>query len=169
MLVGLNSLGSLVVDVSGGRMDVVFINETGAVLDEFSILKTPDFEPPLLSAATAVDASHVVVDFNETLDPLEAGIVANFAIAGLSISQAELLAGDRSVRLTTSTMTAGSNYTLTVNNVQDLAGNTILANSQISFDFFVRMTVSFQQGLLPSPSYTGAQDASAHGPAPDAE
>ncbi|MFT5138455.1 MAG: PKD repeat protein [Rhodothermales bacterium] len=159
MLVNLVSLGSLVVDVSGSRMDVFFLDETGAVQDEFTILKTPDIEPPLISAANTEDATHVIVDFNEALDLLEAATVGNYSVPGLSVSQTELLANGRSVRLTTSVMTPETNYTLFVSNVEDLAGNIILPNSQISFDFFDIMTASFQDGLEPNPAYDGTQDA----------
>ena len=167
MYVSLASLGSLILDVSGNRMDVVFLDGTGSVLDEFSLVKTPDIEPPLLSAAATEDATHVIVDFNEVLDDIEANNASNYTIAGLSVSQAELLSGGRSVRLTTSTMTPDAGYTLVVNNVQDVAGNTILPNSQIDFSFIDVRTVSFQDGLNPDPSYTGTFDAYIREASPD--
>ena len=171
MFVSLNNLGSLVLDVSGNRMDVVFLNQAGAQLDEFSMVKIPDSDPPLISAATATDATHVQVDFNEPLNSTQAIDAGNYMIAGLAISQAELLAGDRSVQLTTSAMSNGAAYTLVVNNLRDLAGNTILPGSSVNFDFFEFMTASFQDGLAPSPAYNGTRDgyirqasaATAHG------
>jgi hypothetical protein len=39
------TLGSMVLDVSGNRLDAVFINNTGAVMDEFTIIKDPQ-DPP---------------------------------------------------------------------------------------------------------------------------
>ncbi len=160
-------LGSMLVDVSGNRMDVIFLNQAGSVLDEFSILKGPDLDPPLITAASAEDANHVIVNFNETLDATEATNAGNYSIAGLSISAAELLVDSRSVRLTTSAMTTGSSYTLVVNGVQDLALNTILSNSQTGFDFFSTMSVSFQDGIAPSPAYDGTADAYIQQFAPD--
>jgi M6 family metalloprotease-like protein len=97
MFFSLNSLGSMVIDVAGGQMEVVFIDETGTVEDIFNIYKTPDTDPPLLSAATAEDATHVLVDFSEALDSVEAQIAANYSIAGLSISSAVLQPNNRSV------------------------------------------------------------------------
>jgi len=167
MFVSLSSLGSMVVDVAGNRMDVTFLDDTGAVLDEFSINKGPDADPPLLSAATAEDATHVLVDFNEDLDGLEAGNAANYSIAGLTVSGAEQLPNDRSVRLTTSAMTPDAHYTLVVNNVQDVALNTILPNSSIEFDFFDLMAASFQDGLAPDPAYFGTSDAYIREASPD--
>ena len=167
MYVSLASLGSMLIDVSGNRMDVVFLNQAGSVLDDFTILKGPDLDPPLIASANAEDATHVLVNFNETLDATEAAISGNFSIAGLSISNAELLADASVVRLTTSAMTSGSSYTLSVDNVQDLALNTILSNSQTNFDFFATMSVSFQDGIAPSPAYDGTVDAYIREVAPD--
>jgi PKD repeat protein len=159
MFVSLASLGSLLIDVSGNRMDVVFIDQNGAVQDEFSIQKGPDDEPPLITTATAEDASHVIVDFNEKLDVFEATTAGNYTIAGLTVSTSDLQAGDHSVRLTTSPMTSGSSYTLVVNNIQDIALNTIAPDSQINFDFTATMTDSFQDGLGGDPVYDGTSDA----------
>jgi PKD repeat protein len=167
MFVSLASLGSLLIDVSGNRMDVVFIDEGATVRDEFTILKGPDLDPPLLSNASAEDVNHVIVTFNEALDATEATNAGNYSIPGLSISTAELLGDVRSVRLTTSAMTSGSSYILVVNNVQDLALNTILSNSQTGFDFFTTMSVSFQDGLEPSPAYAGTSDAYIREATPD--
>jgi PKD repeat protein len=159
MYVSLNSLGSLVIDVSGNRLDAWFIDDDAAVMDEFSIIKVPDSEPPLISAAAGEDANHVLVDFNEALDPTEATNAANYTIEGLGVIQAELLTGNRRVRLTTSTMNNGSSHTLVVNNVQDVIGNTILPDSQIEFDFHELFMVAFQDGQLPDVSYDGTRDA----------
>lgn len=159
MFVNLIELGSMVLDVSGNRLDATFLDDAGVVRDTFTIVKTPDFDPPLITGATAVDATHVVVDFNEALAIVEAEIAANYIIGGLTVSTASLQPGDRSVRLTTSTMTNGASYALTVNNVQDVALNTIAANSQANFDFFETMTLAFQDGISPGSGYAGTRDA----------
>jgi PKD repeat protein/murein DD-endopeptidase MepM/ murein hydrolase activator NlpD len=159
MFVSLASLGSLILDVSGNRMDVTFLDEAGTVRDTFAIVKTPDGEPPLLTGASAPDDTHVVVDFNEALDELEAVDSTNYTIAGLTISGADLLPGDRSVQLTTSPMTSGSTYTLQVSNVQDLALNTILPGSEVDFEYFEVVTLAFQDGIAPDPAYAGTRDS----------
>jgi PKD repeat protein len=158
MFISLNSLGSLVLDVAGNRLDAVFLNQAGAVLDSFTILKTPDNEPPLLDSAAAEDASHVRVGFNEPVEAATAEDPANYAIAGLGITAAQLLDGNRVVRLTTGSMTDATTYTLAVSNLRDLAGNTIAPGSSIEFDYFETMEASFQDGIAPDPSYAGTQD-----------
>jgi PKD repeat protein len=167
MFVSLNSLGSMVLDVTGNRLDAVFLDQAGATRDSFSLVKTPDTAAPLITGASAEDATHVVVDFSEKLDSAAAGNAASYAIAGLAISDAELLAGDARVRLTTSAMTDGARYTLIVNDVQDLIGNTILTDSAVDFDYFERMTLAFQDGLAPDPGYAGTRDAYLSQAAPD--
>jgi len=158
MFIALESLGSMVLDIAGNRMDVTFLDQTALVKDEFTILKTPDFDPPLITAVNAEDASHVLVNYSERVDAGSALDAANYAITGLSISSVELLDGNTAVRLTTSVMTAGSHYVLTVNNVMDESGNTIAAGSQAEFDFNPQMTKSFQDGLAPDTSYNGTFD-----------
>ena len=156
MFVGLESLGSMVLDVAGNRMDVTFLDQAALIRDEFTILKTPDIEAPLINAASAEDASHVLVDFSERVDAASAEDIANYQIAGLNIIAAELLVGNSTVRLTTSVMTPGASYVLTVNDVTDENNNTIAPNSQTGFDFNDLMTKAFQDGMLPDNSYDGS-------------
>ncbi|MEJ8568077.1 DNRLRE domain-containing protein [Elongatibacter sediminis] len=159
MFVSLNSLGSLVLDVSGNRMDVVFLDQTGSVQDEFTVLKTPDSDPPLIASATAEDATHVRVEFDEALDPVEANNAANYTITGLTVSDAAQQTAADTVRLTTSAMINGASYTLVVNHLKDVSGNTIAPDSSVNFDFFETRTVAFQDGLAPDPGYLGTADA----------
>ena len=60
MFISLNTLGSMVLDVDGGRLDAKFVDSTGATQDYFTILKdlAPPSDPTLLSA-TAVSASQI--------------------------------------------------------------------------------------------------------------
>lgn len=159
MFIGLESLGSMVLDVAGNRMDVTFLDQNALIRDEFTILKTPDIEAPLINGASAEDASHVLVDFSERVDVTSAESVANYQISGLSIVTAEVLAGNASVRLTTSPMTSGTAYVLTINNVKDESNNTIAANSQVGFEFNLLMTKAFQDGMVPDTGYDGSFDS----------
>lgn len=158
MFVGLAELGSMVLDVAGNRLDATFIDDTGAVLDEFTVMKTPDIQPPLIDDVYTEDGTHVVVDFSERVDGVTAGNTANYSIGGLTLSNAAVLAGNKSVRLTTSAMVPNQSYILTVNNVMDENGNVIVPNSQFPFDFIQLITMSFQDGLVPDPAYNGTSD-----------
>ena len=163
----LTVLGSLVLDVAGNQLDVVFIDDGGSVLDDFTLMKTPDLQAPIIADARAEDGTHVIVDYTERVDAATATDSANYSIPGLSVSNAALLAGNKSVRLTTSAMTPGASYLLTVNNVMDENGNAIAPNSQFGFDFIQQMTVSFQDGLAPDPGYDGTSDAYIREASPD--
>jgi len=158
MFIGLESLGSMVLDVAGNRMDVTFLDQNALIKDEFTILKTPDFEAPLINGARAEDATHVLVDFSERVDLTSAEDIANYQIAGLSMVAAEVLAGNATVRLTTSVMTSGTAYVLTINNVEDENNNTIATNSQVGFEFNILMTKAFQDGMVPDTGYDGSFD-----------
>lgn len=157
-------LGSMVVDVNGDQLDAVFIDSGGTVRDEFTILKLADVVAPLIIDASAEDATHVLVNFNERLDVSSAETVANYVIGGLSVSAAELLSENKSVRLTTSSMNVGSAYILTVNNVLDDDANSIAPDSTANFNYVPMTTTTFQDGVS---SYSGTFDASLLSGSPD--
>lgn len=63
MYISMNELGSLVIDVNGNRLDLVFLRETGVAADHFTMIKgttstTPPAAPSGLSA-TAVSISQI--------------------------------------------------------------------------------------------------------------
>ncbi|MEK6323685.1 MAG: fibronectin type III domain-containing protein [Acidobacteriota bacterium] len=63
MFISLNSLGSMVLDVDGNRLDAKFLNSTGVVADHFTVIKgttppTPPAAPTGLTAA-AVSSSQI--------------------------------------------------------------------------------------------------------------
>jgi hypothetical protein len=93
---------------------------------------TPDVTRPTITQVINLSTTSLLVTFSEPVDPsagtfqLDGGVTVNLASPGTD---------PRTVTLFTTTMTMGSTYTLTVNNVKDKAAtpNTILPNSQISF------------------------------------
>jgi hypothetical protein len=76
---------------------------------------------------------------------------ANYAIdKGVTINSATAR-GDRSAELAVAGLTAGTEYTVTVNNVKDTQGNTIAANATATFlavDF--KVFYNFNDGQLPA-------------------
>jgi hypothetical protein len=96
-----------------------------------------DITPPEIRSVVALgDPTQVVVELSEELDPVSAEDLASYAIShGVAISAATLEADDETVTLTTSTLAEGIIYTLTVDNVEDLAGNPIAPDTQIPFVF----------------------------------
>ena len=168
MFVSLRSLGSMILEVNGNRLDAQFIDESGNVDDNFTIIKGPDTTPPSITKTEADTGATVTVTFSEKVDAVSAEAVANYAIDnGVTVLGATLAADERTVTLDTSALTEGVVHTLTVNNVDDIAGNTIAANSQSQFTFVTIQTKAFQDGVAPTAGYTGTRDAYISQNAPD--
>ncbi len=157
MVVNLNLLGSMVLDFNDNRLDAVYLDSSGAVADEFTILKGPDLTPPTLTSVAAEgSATNVEVVFSEGVEQSSAETPGNYSIdGGISVTAATLDPDGRTVNLTTSSMTSSVTYTLTVNNVTDVALNPIAVNSQQVFQYVDTTTIEFQQGVN---SYAGASD-----------
>ncbi len=91
--------------------------------------------PTLLNANASLSLNEVAVGFSETLAESSAS-TGNFALSGgATVTAARLSPGRRDVILTTSPLTAGQAYTVTVNGVADAAplGNLIAPNTTASF------------------------------------
>ena len=108
--------------------------------DDFSDIGNHTFDfgedtiPPTLSYAIALSTTSVQLTFSERVTQGSAENIGNYAIDnGLIISSATLQADEKTVEFITSEQTANLLYTITVNNVQDLAGNPIEDNSTITF------------------------------------
>jgi len=88
---------------------------------------TADVTPPRVVTATAPDGDsiHLTIEFNEGVDPVTSRTVANYNIPGLTIYSVDAGSNNRLVALTTSPMTAGTYYTVTVTGVKNLTGLTI--------------------------------------------
>ena len=91
---------------------------------ENDVLPGTDFIPPTLNEAIAINDSVVKVTFSENLDEESAETLANYSINNdISVIEAKRHSLQYSVvYLTVSKMVTGD-YTLTVENVKDLAGN----------------------------------------------
>ena len=93
-----------------------------------------DNTPPTLVGASAPEATKVSVTFNEPVSTATATATGNYGINnGITVSAAALVGN--TVNLTTSTLTKDVSYTVTVNNVEDLKGNAIAANSTANFTY----------------------------------
>jgi len=92
-----------------------------------------DTTPPTLASANATSSTAVEVTFDEQVNQTIAETVANYSIANLTITDAILQSLGKTVELITTAQDPGYAYTVTVNNVEDLAGNVILPNSTIGF------------------------------------
>jgi hypothetical protein len=72
----------------------------------------------------------VGVTFSGPIDPASATTVANYTLSAGTISGATYFAGSPGVVLKTAGLTVGNSYTVTVNNLTDLAGNKVPSTNQ---------------------------------------
>jgi len=100
-----------------------------------TIALRPPVDPELVSASIICGATdQVQVAFSRPVTQATAENPANYALdGGATISGASLDSTGQVVTLTTSTLTLGQLYTLTVNNVASTAGGVIAPNSQTTF------------------------------------
>ena len=120
-------------------------DETSENLSEsfYDIVPTPsdvpfggDTTPPTILSATALSNINVEITFSEALNDTMAENENNYSITPpLDVISAELQEGNE-VLLTTGEQTEDVTYTITVNNIEDLAGNPIETNSTIIFTGF---------------------------------
>ncbi|MEA3476435.1 MAG: lamin tail domain-containing protein, partial [Candidatus Cloacimonadota bacterium] len=92
-----------------------------------------DTIPPTLVSANATSSTTVNIIFSEQISQQSAETVSNYNINGLTVSNANLQIDEKTVILTTSEQTEGTIYTITINNVEDVAGNPVESNSTINF------------------------------------
>ena len=127
---------------NGANFAVKITNSEGTVTSDNATLTVTadDVLPTLVSASGSGTFTTVRVVFSEPLDEASAETAGNYALSGgVTVSAAALAAeagtaGDDTVVLTTSRQSEGTVLTLTVNNVQDAAGdNAIAAASTIDF------------------------------------
>ncbi|NNC84923.1 MAG: T9SS type A sorting domain-containing protein [Bacteroidia bacterium] len=105
------------------------------LLDEFAFDTTgADVVPPMATGAVVVDASTIKVGFDEPLNGT-ADVMTNYT--GLpTIASAARFSNNDSVLISLATpLTNGTWYTLTVNNVEDMAGNAMAAPQDFTLVF----------------------------------
>ncbi len=100
----------------------------GAQNSEFD--DTPDTDAPQLTDATVLNATEVLLTFDEIID------INNAVFTGVSgISNPQLQADGRSVILTVSTLSTGLTYTITATGAEDCYGNA--GSSSAEFTYFL--------------------------------
>lgn len=111
-------------DLSGNVMDTQSDLLFGGLVDN---------DPPAVTAISA-GAQKIVLTFTERLDASSATRNANYQLdGGLYAASVQYDDAKRAVTITTPAQTPGTVYTLTINNVQDLSGLPIAANTRLQF------------------------------------
>ncbi len=113
--------------------DVDLLHDTLTVTNVNFKISTQDTLGPALLAVSAEDALHLTLQFDEALRPEGVDSTSKYAIVrrktredSLRVFQAYLNSLDaREVKLTTALQTAGTDYTVSVRGLRDLAGNVV--------------------------------------------
>jgi len=94
-----------------------------------------DTSPTLVSVQPRGD-DQVRVVLSEPVEATTAENPSNYALVpAVGVTGATLAPNERTVILDTTGFTSGTSYTLTINNVTDLAGNPIAPNTQATFEY----------------------------------
>jgi hypothetical protein len=92
---------------------------------------TTDATAPTIAYAFATGTDSVRIGFSEALNSASATTGGNFTLSGgATVTSATLGTDGKTVTLKTSSLTPATSYTLTVNGVKDLAGNTLNNGTQ---------------------------------------
>jgi acid phosphatase type 7 len=86
MYVSLNTLGSMVLDVNGERLDVTFLDSTGVVRDYFTMIKESPPKAPSRLGATAAGSTRINLAWTDNADN-EAGFAVERSTDGVSFAQ----------------------------------------------------------------------------------
>lgn len=120
-----------------------------------------DNVPPTLVSASMVSSTILEVTFSEDVSQATAEAAANYSVnngIGAPASAARQT-NFAVVRLTFASALPTNSYLLTVNNVQDLANNTIAANSQIAFSVSAPAPQLIFTEIMPNPNFAGTADS----------
>jgi len=133
--------GTQLVDMDlDGDLDIISVGWTKrslVIYENLAIDPLGDVVAPRIDRVLALgDPRRVTVTFNEPIDATTGETIANYTISdGVAVGNAMLGEDDQSVTLAVTPLSQGIVYTLTVNNVEDLAGNPIAPNSEATFVF----------------------------------
>ena len=130
--------GTQLVDMDlDGDLDIISIgwSKRSLVIYENLAIALGDVTAPVVGSVFSVgDPNRVTVVFSEVMDPATSQQVGNYAVSGgVAVTGAQLEGDGKTVTLTTSELDEGVTYTLTVNDVEDLAGNVIMPDTQVDF------------------------------------
>jgi hypothetical protein len=144
------------VSTDSGNYFVTVNNPSGSINSRTNTLTVlADKVPPSVTSAVA-SATGIVVTFSSPVDSVTANVAGHYTLSGgLTVSSAVINPGDATkVTLTTSSaMTLGTVYQLTVTGVADLFGNT--ASSTASFTRTITIDGSFSDWQGVAPSFSG--------------
>ena len=143
---------------SAGQSDIFDLNYVEFIGAGVSI----DSTPPTVNDVLSISETEVTVEFSEYMDKTSAELPSNYAIDNnISISSAVLLEDNRTVVLTTSTLSNDTSYSIDVGAVQNESGLSLEPNSFIfSILGEIRINVGGPQTLVDGQTFIADRYAS---------
>jgi hypothetical protein len=112
----------------------VSVTGTNAISSEATLTVVQDhLAPTVIVARGRSDHAALTVVFSEAMDQTTLLDLSHYSVSGNLFLFDATAVTDRAVRFTTSDQAQGTEYTLTINGVKDLAQNSIAANTQVKF------------------------------------
>lgn len=144
-------------------------NSTKFYFDDFYVGPIQvDTTKPIISAVNVISATQLDIQFSETVSTSSASNIANYLVSN-SIGNPSAVLKDGSdgslVHMTfTSPFNAGTIYTLTVSNIQDFSGNTMLPDSRVfalyapkTYDILINELMPDPDPVVGLPNYEYAE------------
>src|ERR1043166_7986418 len=136
-------IGPVTLADSGSVFRCYAVNPYGTTVTSNAMLSVlPDVTPPTISSVGNLGDNQIVtVVFSEPVEAASATAAANYAVnGGVNVVGAQFGPDNRTIILSTTPMALNVTYTLTVNNVRDIAAvpNTIATNTQRTFTLTTR-------------------------------
>jgi hypothetical protein len=108
---------------------------------------TPDTQGPLLLTTTFTSPTQVLLTFNEGLGS-NATILSNYNLSNANIGAVTFIPPNQVLLTLTAPMLDQSNYTVTVNNLADCSGNSVLTNTSDSFLYYNIQLATYQDLII---------------------
>jgi len=123
--------------LNGQTFNCVVSNPSGSVTSAPAMLTlSRDTNPPAVVQAINIGTTNVQITFSKILSAASATNIGNYVFTnGLPVTGASLKADNMTVVLTTAPLVFGSNYSIVINGVSDLASNpnVIPTNTMVNF------------------------------------
>ena len=145
---------------AGGYFDPDYQVLVGLVSD-ISTGGGADTDPPTVTTANASSATSVSVNFNEALDTATAQTASNYQVfetatpANTFAVSGAALNGSRVTLTLASGLTEGTSYTVSVSNVEDVAGNVIAGSNTAVFTYTASNAIPIATIQADPESYDG--------------
>lgn len=131
------TLSNLNLSWNGSFFGCVASNAAGSVTSAPALLTVNhDTNPPTVLEVFSSSVTNVQIDFSKALAPPTATNAGNYVFTGeLPVTSAALEPGNETVLLTTGPLIYGSNYSIVINGVTDVASipNVIATNTTVTF------------------------------------